>query len=62
MNTITLPVELDLDHLGFTLAREVSNDDLIKLIKAIDDSVCEYEFTEELLKMFQRVIDKENEA
>jgi len=60
MNTITLPVELDLDHLAFTLAREVSNDDLIKLIKAIDDNVCEYEFTEELLKMFQGVIDKEN--
>ena len=62
MNTITLPVELDLHHLAFTLAREVSNDDLIKLIKAIDDNVCEYEFTEELLKMFQGVIDKENEA
>lgn len=60
MNTITLPVELDLDHLAFTLAREVSNDDLIKLIKAIDHNVCEYEFTEKLLKMFQRVIDKES--
>ncbi len=62
MNTITLPVQLDLDQLAFTLAREVSNDDLIKLIKAIDDSVMEYEFTEELLKTFQGVIDKENEV
>lgn len=60
MNTITIPVELELNQLAFTLAREVSNDDLIKLIKAIDDSVMEYEFTEELLKMFQGVIDKEN--
>lgn len=60
MNKITLSVELDIDELAFTLAREVPYDKLIKLIKVIDDAVMEYEFTEELAKTFQAAIDKEN--
>lgn len=58
---VELNIGVDIDQLAVALSR-LPNDRIISLFKAVDDMVCEYEFTEELAKTFQAVIDKENEA
>jgi hypothetical protein len=58
---IELNIGVDIDQLAVALSR-LPNDQIINLFKAVDDMVCEYEFTEELAKTFQAVIDKENET
>lgn len=57
---IELNMGVDIDQLAVALSR-LPNEQIINLFKAVDDMVCEYEFTEELAKTFQAVIDKENE-
>lgn len=57
---IELNLDVDLDKLVVALSR-VPNKKLIKLFTDVDEMVCEYEFTETLAKIFQDIIDKENQ-
>lgn len=61
MNKVYLNVGFKADELAFAL-NQLDNDSIFELIKAVDDLVGEYEFTERLAQHFQSVLDKENEA
>lgn len=56
---LELYVSTDLNTLAFGIS-QLSQEKIIELFKAVDDIVCEYEFTEALAKTFQEVIDEEN--
>lgn len=58
MPHINYSVELDVEELSFSLARNVDNDDLIKFIKEIDLHVCDWEFTTKLHDYFAAEMKK----
>lgn len=58
MNT-ELSMMVDLDNLAVALSR-LPNEDIINLFKAVDDMVCDYDFTKQLADTFQAVIDNED--
>lgn len=58
MNT-ELSMVVDLDNLAVALSR-LPNEDIINLFKSVDDMVCDYDFTDQLAKTFQAVIDNED--
>nr|DAH57281.1 MAG TPA: hypothetical protein [Caudoviricetes sp.] len=57
---LELYVSTDLNTLAFGIS-QLDQSKIIELFKAVDDMICEYEFTETLAKIFQEIINKENE-
>jgi hypothetical protein len=61
VTTIPVTINIDVDNLASDIARSISREECFTLIKAIDDNIAEYDFTERLAKHFQGVIDQENQ-
>lgn len=57
--SVELNMVVDVDNLAVSLSR-LPNEDIVKLFKAVDDMVCDYDFTKQLADTFQAVIDAED--
>ena len=58
----SIAINLDSKQLVNNLLMDSSREDAFEIIKEIDDSIAEYDFTERLRDHFTRVIEKEDAA